>query len=616
MYLNGIVASMADPLSPDTIAQRTFRRRLRGFDPQEVGTFLEEVAASARELESRLEALENRLLELGNRDLTAEFDRVGEDVGRILQDARQAADGMRKRAAADAGVVLEEARASAVDLRSDAWMAAEKLLLDSTKEAAGIVEAAERESLAIIGEAERETHRRQSALRRESEETIRATKHEAERVLMDARARSDELIQEAERKVATAESRAAAVEERRTEMLEELENARQTISNLEAEIGKRREALAGPLPTDVESSTVRLLTGSDREAADTDEETVWAEGTEVVKIVRPPERRAELPAEPVDAEAMAAEVARLRTPSEEDEADEARAPEPAAEPREAAVSPRIAESPPPAATTRPTAEIDNLFARLRRVGEGTPSVEAASLEVEEPPGGQPEPSAPTADSSDEADPFDLRDRLLLPVANRALRTVKRELTEAQNIALEELRVESDEWEPRAAALTDRLVGSVAELLRDGYAAGWAAAAEATGTEPAVEGDRQGDAAEWAGTLSETFTSAVAEALAESRRDGHGPRQLAADLSRVFRSWRTDEAERRVRDIASGAYHRGLIDGFGTVGVPASRWVTAGRGCTTCREAAEAGAVPLGSAFEAVGTEPPAHPDCGCTLVSA
>jgi hypothetical protein len=203
--------------------------------------------------------------------------------------------------------------------------------------------------------------------------------------------------------------------------------------------------------------------------------------------------------------------------------------------------------------------------------------------------------------------------LLLPVTNRVLRAVKRELTEAQNIALEELRVEAGNWEPHTATLTDRLVESFAELLEDGYLAGWAAAAEVTQMELTVGGDQEGDPAEWVGRFSEALTGAVSEALDESHRDGQGPRQQAASLSRVYRSWRTDEAERRVRDVASGAYHRGLIDGFGSAGLSASRWVVAGRGCTTCREAAEAGAVPLGSVFEDEVTEPPAHHDCGCSL---
>ena len=198
---------MAEPLSPDAIAQRTFGQRLRGYNPEEVGAFLDEVAGSVREMKSRSDALHSRLLELGNRDLTTEFDLISQDVGRILQDAREAAEGMRKRAAVDAASLLEEARTTSVELRTDAWMAAEKLLQDSTKEAAAVLQAAERDSLVITSEAEREAHRRQTATRRESEETIRAAKLEAERVLLDARSRSDELILDASRKVENAEQR-------------------------------------------------------------------------------------------------------------------------------------------------------------------------------------------------------------------------------------------------------------------------------------------------------------------------------------------------------------------------------------------------------------------------
>ena len=626
---------MADPLLPDEIAQQTFRQRLRGYDPAEVEAFLEKVAASTSELTARYEALHNRLLELGNRDLSAEFDLISQDVGRILQDAREAAEGMRKRAAGDAETVEQEAQETAVKLRSDAWMAGEKLLQDSTKEAGQIVAAAERDSLAIIGEAEREAHRRQSALRRESEETIRAAKLEAERVLMDARSRSDELILDAGRKVEAAEARADAIEERRTEMLADLENARQTIGNLEREIEQRREALAGPSPEEVESSTVKLLTTPERESDDPAESTVWSEGHEVVKIVRPPKRIVDPPAEPVDANAMAAEVARLRTPVEAAGSPLETAEETASPVDEAAVEqvetelpdageisqtveePVVTEAPDLPSVAPSAADIDDLFARLRHVEQETPAVSPAE---EQPATDQPaevtptEPTPPAAASADDGDPFDLRDRMLLPVTNRILRAVKRELTEAQNIALEELRIEAGNWEPNAAILTDRLVEPFGQLLRGGYQAGRAAAAETTGTELEDERDLSDEALEWAGPFSADLTSAVSEALADSA--GKGPRQLAASLSRVYRSWRTDEAERRVRDIASGSYHRGLLDGFGAAGLSAAHWKVAGRGCATCREAAEAGAVALGSPFEDAVTEPPAHHDCGCTLVPA
>jgi DivIVA domain-containing protein len=519
---------MAEPLSPNAIAQKTFGQRLRGYHPDEVGAFLEEVAQLVRELQDRSEALHTRLLELGNRDLSAEFDRISQDVGRILQDARQTAEGMRMRAASDAEALLDEAQKVSTELRSDSWMAADKLLQDSAKEAAAILQAAERDSLVITSEAEREAHHRQNAVRRESEETVRAAKLEAERVLMDARSRSDELILAAGRKVAAAEERADALETRRTEMLEELENARQTISNLEGEIEKRREALAGPSPEEVESSTVKLLTSSNREPVESEDNGVWAEGHEVVKIVRPPKRIVDPPLEPVDADAMAAEVARLRTPVTEP-AEPVVEPEPAQEPTtetpheppvmqpeelapaataaqlpEPTEMPRIEETAPSVAPIPPVNEIDDLFARLRHVeAETPPGVPAAPFDGDAPieePSADPLPPPPVRPPVGVTDPFDLRDRLLLPVTNRILRVVKRELTEAQNIALEELRLEDGNWEPDASTLSGRLVEAVGELLADSYSSGWAAAAELTESDLVPGGVGPGDPAESGGPV--------------------------------------------------------------------------------------------------------------------
>ncbi len=537
---------MAEPFSPDAIAEKTFTQRLRGYRPDEVGAFLEEVAGMVRELQARSDALHGRLLELGNRDLSAEFDLISKDVGRILQDARETAEGMRKRAASDAENLLEEAQKASTALRSDAWMASDKLLQDSAKEAAAILQAAERDALVITSEAEREAHHRQNAVRRESEETVRAAKLEAERVLMDARSRADELILSAGRKVTAAEERAESLETRRTEMLEELESARQTISNLEGEIEKRREALAGPSPAEVESSTVKLLTGSNREAGKDEEKTVWSEGHEVVKIVRPPKRIVDPPLEPVDADAMAAEVARLRTPvaeadrpSTKPEAPEEQSPEPvsatpveepvSATPVEESVSETPAEAPEVPAAIAPAAdvaepvqvspeaeipavgipgppvnEIDDLFARLRRVEEVTPAVPAASLDA----GTLSMPMPRLRKRPDQLLPIGphpiLREWRIhstfaiaccFPSRIGFSTRVKRELTEAQNIALEELRLEDGDWEPAASTLSDRLVDVVGELLSESYACGWRAAAEAHRNRLVPGGPGPGDPAE-------------------------------------------------------------------------------------------------------------------------
>ncbi len=599
---------MADPISPDELAQHSFGARLRGYDPQEVRSFLDRLAADLRELRDERDRLAERLLELGDRDLTTEFATVAEEVDRVLQAAREAAEGMRKRAALEASAILEQAQQDAVALRSEAWTTSETLLSDSSAAADSMVQDAERNALAVIGEAERESHRRQTAGRREAEELIKTARLESERLLMDARSRSEDLVRDAERKVGAAEARAAAIEERRAEMLAELENARATIGKLEAEIEERREALSGPPPQDVESSSVRLLTDEPLEVGS------WAEGGEAVRIVRPPKPIVEPPPEPVDAEAIAAEVARLRSqvpPPDEAVAEEPETVAGVSEPAAGAPETVAAE---PAPSKKAGTELDDLFARLRTADEAAEPPEPATVVPSE----EAAPSTPVAERheppADEEGPFDVRDRLLLPITNRVLRSVKKELTEAQNIALDELRSE-EAWSPDAGMLGGRLSGPIEQLERDSFFAGFEAAAEITGSEVVWDQPAEIDGSS-AVLLAGALTTAVEAALGEARAVGQGPRQLAAGLSRVYRAWRTDEAERRVRDLASGAFHRGLLRGLAAAGRKSGRWLVAGRGCATCREAAEAGSVPLGASFEDGVTAPPAHPDCSCTLAPA
>jgi len=51
-----------------------------------------------------------------------------------------------------------------------------------------------------------------------------------------------------------------------------------------------------------------------------------------------------------------------------------------------------------------------------------------------------------------------------------------------------------------------------------------------------------------------LASAVSGALDKS---GEGPRERQSAASRVFRVWRSDEAERRIRDIALLGYETGI-----------------------------------------------------------
>ena len=83
----------------------------------------------------------------------------------------------------------------------------------------------------------------------------------------------------------------------------------------------------------------------------------------------------------------------------------------------------------------------------------------------------------------------------------------------------------------------------------------------------------------------------------------GARAVSAGVSRVYRAWRNDLAERRLRDIGAAAFTRGLVSSAS--GNYEVTWVIGGRGCSECRAAAESGAIDPG---------PPLHQGCSCALV--
>ena len=650
---------MADEPRPEDIARRTFRTVFRGFDPAEVSAFLGEVAEDLRRVIEQRDRLAARLGELGSRDLAAEFEAVSREVGRILEVAREAAEAMRERAAADAARWRSEAvaeveaerrraRADAEHLRGDAWATAEELLKQVQKEAEALRRGAEQDAITVLGEAEREAHRIGAAARREAEELLRNARMEAERLVVEAQARHDEIIESARRQAEAAQERARALEERRDELMKELTAVRAALSQFEGELDARRETagLSEPEP----STTVKVVRQVVPEAAETSED--WEPG-ETVRVIRPAVETPPPEPEVPDADELAAEVERLRRRAEsEAAADVSEEPgEPEAESVEATtveapdvetvaeveapadeepvspvgvdveepatsddedVEPAAAPSEPAAAAPAgPPPDVEDLFARLR-TAPTVPSEPTEPTETAEPSEGEEAsvadvptdgPPERTGDVVAGPDPFELRDRLLLPVTNRALRNVKRQLTEEQNVALEEIRLSDGAWDPSVDDLTDRVKADLVVLAAESFAAGYTAVCELLGEDVGRPSTPTTDVASG---FAADLVHGLRVVLEEGRAAGQGSRQLGASISRVFRGWRTDEAERRVRDIAHAAFHRGVARTLEMAERPVG-FVVAGRGCATCRAAAEE---------DPVTSVPPLHPGCACLVVPA
>jgi hypothetical protein len=227
---------------------------------------------------------------------------------------------------------------------------------------------------------------------------------------------------------------------------------------------------------------------------------------------------------------------------------------------------------------------------------------------------EPEPVATTAclPPIAEIDPFALRDRVLLPAQNRVLRNIKRQLVDLQNQALGGLRAD-DEWSVGVKFFATPFRADLALLAQESTAAGVAAASELIGdrgvlsAEDVLSGDPTDD-------FVDALSGSVDTALRRSREAEAGSRETASAVSRVFRAWRTDEAERRVRASSFAAYHKGLVAALSEGGIARISAVSAGHGCPECPAGRGpweiSGGPPSGTRM------PPARVDCMCAVVPA
>ncbi len=108
-------------LSPDDISQRRFLVALRGYDRDEVSTFLREVADEVRALRARVAELQAEVARAdersasGDADPRAAFQALGEETTRILVAAEESARDIEARAAAAAEAQRDEAARDARD---------------------------------------------------------------------------------------------------------------------------------------------------------------------------------------------------------------------------------------------------------------------------------------------------------------------------------------------------------------------------------------------------------------------------------------------------------------------------------------------------------------------
>lgn len=468
--------------------------------------------------------------------------------------------------AREVGAILEAAKEAADGLRSRAREDAERLESDSKERAEAIFAEAEEEAFQVRKdawdsgvEALRDVEREAAAIvNRGGDDAllIRAqAEKESHRLVAAARKEADDLIRTA-----------------RYEADRQLNQAREVAQQI---IDRAWESDAGGVP-DLPSDPIdperrrALYEEIERLRSQRSIEAVEVFATQPVAQPRHADQEAEVDPDGIDlSDELAAEVEQMR----------------GSRPREVV---KIRTNEPVQFGTDD--DVGTLFEALRTTGE----VERVEADDEED-AGEPLPT----------DPFELRDQLLLQIVNGGVREAKRRIVDLQNVALDGLR--GPGWAPQAPRIMRELRGVVEPMIHKAASAGATAAGPLAGVTGAMSepGDR-------AAGLVGDMAAALAGQLAAVLEDGGGPEMEAAAVSRVFRDWRTDVAERWVRTVAIAAYHDSLLAALSDGGVDRVVGVATGSACDECPGRDGATWVPGGAPPD--GTRvPPAWLDCSCSF---
>jgi cell division septum initiation protein DivIVA len=199
-----------DPSDPAAVASAGFSTARKGFDPDEVRTFLTAVGGELERLRTRLSRNESELA--AARSAGGDLSQLDDEtVARMLGD--------------ETASVLRAAREAATQIRARAEQVASELVDEATADAARLREAAEEDA----------SRRRSEAAAAASQE-IETAKREGRELLDQARAHQEQLEAAIKRRKADARQwfREAEVEQRR--LTEAIERARSTIDTVAATV--------------------------------------------------------------------------------------------------------------------------------------------------------------------------------------------------------------------------------------------------------------------------------------------------------------------------------------------------------------------------------------------
>ncbi len=543
-----------DDLGPEGFSTRGIPSAKRGLDKRVVDNLVAEAVERWAELKRRYDALQAEVDRAGGLEhLTRNLKSVGDDVTKILEVAKEAADGMRERGQADVAKItaaaeeqraalIAEAEQQANQLRGDAWNTGMELLDLVRETSSAIIAEAEDDALLIRAEAERESHRRIAATRKEQDDILRNARYELDRQIAIARDLAAEILETAQEEGIEVHP-TPEQDMRRRELLDDIERLR-------ALRGIEEVSVLTTEPVMARSRDDRIRR---EDAGFRDFEPGLGELSD----------------------SLAAEVEQLGG-------------------KRGSVS---TAAPKAGGRRQPRSDSDDvgtLFEALRTTSEVDVVVETEES-VEQV-------HRPTVD------PLVVHERAVVPAHNLGLRDLKRRIVDLQAEALEALRTTG--WTPEPRALLAALAPSLEQAVQRSSAGGVAAARTLAGVE--VDGPIGSDRAR---RLMSMMAQELASQLRSAAGAEGSTEEIAARMSKVFRAWRTDDIERWVSAIVDAAYHDELLAALADGGYAEVRGVSGGTPCAECPARTgvvwdPAGEPPDGSRI------PPAHLGCMCTIAPA
>ncbi len=560
-------------ITADEIANRTFSSTFRGVSEAEVKAFLirvsdELVDASRRESELEAALSQAEIAAANPRDLTEEelLDALGEETGRLLHTARDAARDIRTRAEDNAARLLAEAQESSQQMTD----VANGLLADRRTEAETI-------AAQIREVAETELAELRSTVQRSLDELQAATAAELEALRLDANS-------EAEAEIARARGNAREL----------VESARELRERVLADLAHRRNLLTEQI-NELRQGREKLL------EAYRIVKRSFLDATEALAVVEG--RAASDRPEWVDPGVVDAAIGAV----EASEAD--------------AVNDDAAEDLAAGADDKSDPVTDDLFARIRAEREARTNTEAAqdetavdetTADVERAIDLVAETSAePPVETTAEADQSvateaDIAASAISAVLAKTLKRAKRIVQDDQNAVLDALRRQKGKPDS-AAALGDRntqadsWVGALSDQMTAAYRAG---ASNAGGKLDTIAADVSRD-------LVFSVIDPLRSRFSQAIDDSEDADEAIERLNARAREFRTEQLEETVAGLLAGAYANGTYDAAPDAAM--LQWIVSAEGCST--DCADNALEPTskGSEFPTGHVHPPAFAGCRCSL---